>query len=215
MEYNSQRPRLIISEHGRIIQKMIDNACLIEDSERRNATAKDIITVLSQLNPQLRDQSDFKHKLWDYLFIASDFKLDVESPYPKPSRESLQTKPETLAYPSISMRYRHYGKIVEKMIGNAKKIEDPALKESMTSAIAHHLKKSYLAWNRDSVSDETIFKDLTELSSGALSLPEGTQLGAATEVLSANYSQNQGKKFNKNKQKQNKFKRKFGGSNSY
>jgi hypothetical protein len=215
MEYNSQRPRLAISEHGRIVQKMIDNACAIEDNERRNAAAKDIIAVLTQLNPQLRDQSDFKHKLWDYLFIASNFKLEVDSPFPKPTAEALRVKPENLSYPATSMRYRHYGKIVEKMIDNAKKIEDPALKESMTSAIAHHLKKSFLAWNRDSVADETIFKDLKELSEGALGLPEGTQLGAATEVLSANYSQNQGKKFNKNKQKPNKFKRKFGSSNSY
>jgi deoxyribodipyrimidine photo-lyase len=126
MEYNSQRPRLAISEHGRIVQKMIDNACAIEDNERRNAAAKDIIAVLTQLNPQLRDQSDFKHKLWDYLFIASNFKLEVDSPFPKPTAEALRVKPENLSYPATSMRYRHYGKIVEKMIDNAKKIEDPA-----------------------------------------------------------------------------------------
>jgi hypothetical protein len=145
----------------------------------------------------------------------SDFRLDVDSPYPIPSRESLATKPSKLQYPSNLIRYKHYGKIVENLIDNARKIEDPALKESMVSAIAHHLKKSYLAWNRDSVADDIIFKDLKDLSSGSLQMPDGTQLGAATEVLTANYSQSPGKKFNRNKQKQKSFKRKFGSSNSY
>lgn len=215
MEYNSQRPKLIISEYGRHIQKMIDNACALEDKERRNVAARAIISVMGQLNPQLRDQSDFRHKLWDHLFIMSDFRLDVDSPYPIPTRESLESKPSKLHYPSNHIKYRHYGKIVERMIENARKIEDPALKDSMVSAIAHHLKKSYLAWNRDSVADDIIFKDLKELSGGELSMPEGAQLGAATEVLTANYSQQQGKKFNRNKQKQKQFKRKFGSGNSY
>lgn len=215
MEYNSQRPKLIISEYGRHIQKMIDNACAIEDREQRNQAAKAIIAVMGQLNPHLRDQNDFRHKLWDHLFIMSDFRLDVDSPYPIPSRESLSTKPSKLQYPSNHIKYRHYGKIVEKLIDTARKIEEPELKGSMVSAIAHHLKKSYLAWNRDSVADDIIFKDLKELSAGALEMPEGTQLGAATEVLTANYSQGQGKKFNRNKQKQKPFKRKFGSSNSY
>ena len=215
MEYNSQRPKLIISEYGRHIQKMVDNACAIEDREQRNQAARAIIVVMGKLNPHLRDQSDFRHKLWDHLFIMSDFRLDVDSPYPIPSRESLATKPSKLQYPSNLIRYKHYGKIVENLIDNARKIEDPALKESMVSAIAHHLKKSYLAWNRDSVADDIIFKDLKDLSSGSLQMPDGTQLGAATEVLTANYSQSPGKKFNRNKQKQKSFKRKFGSSNSY
>jgi hypothetical protein len=203
MQYNSQRPKLIISEYGRHIQKMIDNACAIEDREQRNLAAKAIIAVMGQLNPHLRDQNDFRHKLWDHLFIMSDF------------RESLSTKPSSLQYPNNQIRYRHYGKIIEKMIDNAQKIEDPELKTSMVSAVAHHLKKSYLAWNRDSVADDIIFKDLKDLSAGTLEMPDGTQLGAATEVLTANYSQGQGKKFNRNKQKQKPFKRKFGTSNSY
>lgn len=215
MEYNSQRPKLIISEYGRHIQKMVDNACAIEDREQRNQAARAIIVVMGQLNPHLRDQSDFRHKLWDHLFIMSDFRLEVDSPYPIPSRESLATKPSRLQYPSNLIRYKHYGKIVENLIDNARKIEEPALKESMVSAIAHHLKKSYLAWNRDSVADDIIFKDLKDLSSGSLQMPDGTQLGAATEVLTANYSQSPGKKFNRNKQKQKPFKRKFGSSNSY
>jgi len=216
MIYNSQRPKLIISEYGRNIQRMIDEACAIEDREKRNRTARYIISVMGQLNPHLRDVSDFKHKLWDHLFIMSDFKLDVDSPYPIPSRESFDTKPEQLNYPNASIKYKHYGKIIEKIIDKAEKIEAGTTREAMISAVAHHLKKSYLAWNRDSVDDEIIFKDLKALSAGKLMLPEGVKLGAATEVVGAqNYSQQQGKKFNRNKPKQNKFKRKFGSSNSY
>ena len=216
LEYNSQRPRLIISEYGRNIQTMIDEAVKVEDSEQRNKMARYIISVMGQLNPHLRDVADFKHKLWDHLFIMSDFKLEVDSPYPIPSRESFDTKPEKLSYPHNHIKYRHYGKIVEKIIEKAKTIEDPTTKDAMTSAVAHHLKKSYLAWNRDSVDDSIIFNDLKTLSKGELQMAEGAKLGAATEVVSAqNYSQQQGKKFPKNKQKQNKFKRNFGSSKPY
>jgi hypothetical protein len=212
MEYNSQRPQLIISEYGRHIQKLIDQAVATENREERNQLARQIIAVMGQLNPQLRDQSDFRHKLWDHLFIMSDFKLDVDSPYPIPTRDSFNTRPERLKYPSNNIQYRHYGKVIENLIAKVEQMEEGPLKEQMVSAVAHHLKKSYLAWNRDSVADETIFKDLNLLSKGKLQLSEGTVLGAATEVLTANYSQQQGKKFGKGARKQGKFKRKFGGT---
>ena len=215
MEYNTAREEIELLEYGRHVQRIVERCITIEDPVRRNQMAREIIELMGQLNPSLRNVEDFRHKLWDHLFIMSDFRLEVDSPYPIPSRESLSTKPSKLQYPSSLIKYRHYGKIVEKLIDNARNIEEPELKGSMVSAIAHHLKKSYLAWNRDSVADDIIFKDLKELSAGTLEMPEGTQLGAATEVLTANYSQGQGKKFNRNKQKQKPFKRKFGSSNSY
>lgn len=215
MEYNSQRPQLIISEYGRHIQRMIDHTCEIADREERNKMARYIISVMGQLNPHLRDVSDFKHKLWDHLFIMSDFRLDVDSPYPIPSRESFQTKPDRIPYPNAKIRFRHYGKIIEKVIEESKNIEQGPIREALIGAIAYNLKKSYLTWNRDSVQDEQIFKDLSELSGGLLKPAEGTIMTVVAESVSQNYPQQQGKKFNRGRQKQKNFKRKFGGGTSF
>ena len=113
MIYNTQRPKLIIPEYGRNVQNMVDHAVSVEDREERNKVAHSIIDVMGNLNPHLRDVPDFKHKLWDHLFIMSDFKLDVDSPYPKPTPESFQEKPRRVTYPENGIRYRHYGRTIE------------------------------------------------------------------------------------------------------
>jgi hypothetical protein len=110
MEYNTSRDKLNISEYGRNIQKMIEFTMSVEDREKRNQLAKTIIAVMGQLNPHLRDVTDFKHKLWDHLFIMSDFKLDVDSPFPIPSPETLKNKPERIKYPSNHILFRYYGR---------------------------------------------------------------------------------------------------------
>lgn len=186
MEYNTTRTNLSISEYGRNIQKMINHVISIEDREIRTRLAKGIIAVMGQLNPQLRDQGDFRHKLWDHLFIMADFKLDVDSPYPIPSRESLQRKPEKISYPSKKILFKHYGRNIELIIKKAIETEDGPVKAALTLHIANHLKKSYLTWNRDSVSDEVIFEHLAMMSEGKLKLDENTRLNATHEILSRN-----------------------------
>src|SRR5688500_20127080 len=131
MEYNSSRPRLIIPEYGRSIQKMIYYAVSLEDREERNKIAKAIIGVMGQLNPHLRDVNDFKHKLWDHLFIISDFKLDVDSPYPIPSREILTSKPDRINYPTNDIRFKHYGKTIEMLIDKAQTLEEKKMKKEL------------------------------------------------------------------------------------
>jgi hypothetical protein len=188
---------------------MIDQTCEISEKEERNTMARYIISVMGQLNPHLRDVSDFKHKLWDHLFIMSNFRLDVDSPYPIPSRESFQTKPERIPYPNTNIRFRHYGKIIEKVIEEANKVEEGPVREALIGAIAYNLKKSYLTWNRDSVQDDQIFKDMNTLSGGLLQPAEGSNMIVVAEGIAQNNSQQQGKKFNKGRQKQKNFKRKF------
>jgi Domain of unknown function (DUF4290) len=176
MEYNTSLPHMIIPEYGRNIQKMIDFAISVEDREERNRVAQAIINVMGQLNPHLRDVTDFKHKLWDHIFVISDFKLDVDSPYPKPTRETFQTKPERVLYPSNDIRYKHYGKTVERIIEKAKEYAEGDEKNALTEQIANLMKRSYLTWNRDSVNDEVILKQLTELSKGQLKLADPSSL---------------------------------------
>jgi len=122
-DYNTRRPKMVIPEYGRNIQKMIDHAMTVENKEERNKIANAIISVMGQLNPHLRDIADFKHKLWDHLFIISDFKLDVDSPYPLPDREAIAKKPVKLAYPENNIKFKHYRKTIETLINQAILIE--------------------------------------------------------------------------------------------
>ncbi len=170
LEYNSERSKLIIPEYGRHIQKMVEHAVSIEDDKERNEVAKSIIAVMGNLNPHLRDVPDFQHKLWDQLFIISDFKLEVDSPYPKPSKEKLQESPSPLEYPQNHPKYRFYGNNIKRMIDEAKKWDEGDLKEALIFTIANHMKKCYLNWNKDTVEDKMIFDHLYELSDGAINL---------------------------------------------
>jgi len=176
-DYNTTRPSLLYSEYGRNIQNMVKYIKTLENKEERNKHAQAVIDLMGFLNPHLRDVADFKHKLWDHLFIIADFDLDVDSPYPIPSRESLDTKPERVPYPSNKIKYKHYGKTVELMIERAKEITDePERKSNMVASIANFMKMSYVTWNKDSVSDESIINDLKVLSQGQLVLDENVNL---------------------------------------
>ena len=144
---------------------------------------------------------DFKHKLWDHIFIISDFRLDVDSPYPKPEIEELTKKPEPLIYPNKKIRFNHYGSIIEDMIQEAIDFKDKEIKKKLTLSIANQMKKSYVNWNRDSVRDSLILKQLDILSGGKLTLDENTQLN---EVLVVNKSNTQRRKKHKNNRNQHR-----------
>lgn len=170
LEYNTERTKLIIPEYGRHIQKMVDYAIAIEDEAERNKVAKSIVAVMGNLNPHLRDVPDFQHMIWDQLFIISDFKLDVDSPFEKPSREELAARPEPLGYPQNFPKYRFYGNNIKRMIDVAIQWEEGEKKEGLLLTIANHMKKCFLNWNKDTVDDDVIFQHLFELSDGKIDL---------------------------------------------
>ncbi|GGD29782.1 DUF4290 domain-containing protein [Flavobacterium orientale] len=175
LEYNAERTHLMIPEYGRHLQKLIDQASQIEDREQRNKAARYIIKVMGGLNPHLRDVPDFQHKLWDQLFIMSGFKLEVDSPYPIPTREVINLKPERLDYPQKNPKYRFYGNNIKYMIDVANSWEDGDLKSALIKVIANHMKKSYLSWNKDTVEDTAIFDHLVELSGGKINLHHSSE----------------------------------------
>ena len=170
IEYNTEREHLIIPEYGRHVQKMVNYAKSRETREERNKVAKAIISVMGNLQPHLRDVPDFQHKLWDQLFIMSNFELDADSPYEKPSKDLLEERPENLPYPQNFPKYRFYGNNIKTMIDVANTWEDGELKEALTYTIANHMKKCFLNWNKDTVEDEVIFQHLFELSNGEINL---------------------------------------------
>jgi hypothetical protein len=196
IEYNTERPKLIIPEYGRHIQKMVDHAVAAETKEERNKLAKSIIAVMGNLNPHLRDIPDFQPMLWDQLFIISDFKLDVESPYPIPTREELAERPEPLKYPQNYPKYRFYGNNIKRMIDVAVSWEEGDKKEGLVLTIANHMKKCFLNWNKDTVEDDVIFNHLYELSEGKINLKNSDEdLSNAHDLLKTK------KRFNTNTKK--------------
>ena len=184
LSYNSSQPHLVLPEYGRNIQKMVDFAMTVKNKDERNKVAQAIIAVMGQLNPHLRDVVDFKHKLWDHIFIISDFKLDVDSPYPLPTRKTFETKPDILKYPTGKIKYKHYGKTVEAIIEKAKTYKVGEEKTYLVEVVANMMKRMYLNWNRDSVNDEVIIKHLAELSDGKLKLEDVSKLSHTSELLS-------------------------------
>jgi len=184
LEYNTEREHLIIPEYGRHMQKMINYAKSRETKEERDKLAKAIIAVMGNLQPHLRDVPDFQHKLWDQLFIMSNFELDADSPYPKPSKEFLSEHPEPLKYPQNFPKYRFYGNNIKTMIDVANTWEDGELKDALIFTIANHMKKCFLNWNKDTVEDDVIFQHLYELSNGKINLKNADEdLSDATSLM--------------------------------
>lgn len=169
MEYNTQKEKLILPDYGRNIQNMVDHCMTIEDREERKKCANSVVEIMGNMFPHLRDVNDFKHILWDHIAIMSDFKLDIDYPYEIITKEELYTAPEKLEYSRPTMRYRHYGKLLEKMIAIAAEMEDGDEKNQLISQITAQMKKSYIEWNKEA-DDEKILEDLYELSQGKIKL---------------------------------------------
>jgi hypothetical protein len=182
-DYNTARKKLILPEYGRNIQKMVNHIKTIEDREERNNAARTVIAVMGNLNPHLRDVNDFKHKLWDHLAIISNFELDIDSPYDWPEEEELKQKPNNVPYNQHPIRYKHYGRSIVLMIEKAVALEEGEEKADLIRMIAYHMKKSYLTWNREAVSDEEILMDLKTLSGGKLEISEDLKLPETKEIL--------------------------------
>jgi hypothetical protein len=194
MEYNTTREHLTLPEYGRNVQKMIQHAMTVEDRTERNNAAEEIIRVMGQLNPQLRDISEYNHILWDHLFIMSKFELDVDSPYPKPDAESGKRPPDRIAYPDGKMKYKHYGKNIPAYIASAIAMEDGEEKKELVRSIANMMKRAYLNWNRDSVNDEVIVEQLKSMSDGKLVPDAEFEFESTRSIMGSGFKQNTNKK---------------------
>lgn len=183
MQYNTARNHLILPEYGRNVQKMVEHASNIKDKSERDKCVKSIIDFMGQMNPQLRDIKEFTHKLWDHLFIMSQFQLEATSPYPMPEIEKLKERPQKMPYPKNKIKFPFYGAALENMINYAVKQEDNREKEIMTGMIANHMKKSYLLFNKHSVSNDTIILHLKQLSNNTLKLPSDFEFIRSSSVI--------------------------------
>jgi hypothetical protein len=168
MEYNTTRNYLIMREYGRHIQKMIEYLVAIEDPEIRQRNAQSVIELMGFLNPHLKNVEDFRHKLWDHLFLISDFKLEVKSPYPIPTRETLKAKPDALGYPKRYPKFSHLGKNLELIINKALSEENQEKRNGFANSIAYYMKLAYNNWHKETVHDDAIQSELTNITGGQL-----------------------------------------------
>ncbi|MDE7396224.1 MAG: DUF4290 domain-containing protein [Muribaculum sp.] len=170
LTYNTQQKKILLPEYGRNIQSMVEHCLTIEDREERTRCAYSIVASMGNLFPQLRDNPEYKHKLWDHLAIMSDFSLDIDYPYDVVQKETLDIKPEVILYPQQPIRWRHYGACIEHMIGRAVEMPESPERDALVLMLANHMKKVILNVNPEGVDDERIFKDLAAYSHGAIRL---------------------------------------------
>lgn len=170
MEYNTSQPPLILREYGRNVQKLVEYLRSIEDKEKRNQSAETLIELMKQVTPTIKETPETSQKLWDDLFILSDFDLDIESPYPRPEPEVLTKKPKRLDYSSHNIRYKHYGKNIELLIKEAIKKEDPQEREEAIIYIGKLMKSFYSSWNKEVIDDSVILENIKSISGGELDI---------------------------------------------
>ena len=184
MQYNTEKEKILLNEYGRNIQKLVDHAKTIKDDHVRNIAARQIITAMKILNPKIHTILDYEQILWTHLAMMANFELDVEFPFPILQKEVLEKKPSRIEYFSTPIKYRHFGRTIEKLIAKVSEFEDGELKEQFVKVITNHMKKTYLTWNKEVVQDEVIFESLEKLSDGKLKPKDGYRLPRAYEIIS-------------------------------
>jgi len=180
MDYNTQREKLEMPEYGRYIQQMIEQVKVIPDREKRNVQMQAVINAMAVLNPQPKDVADARRKYWDQAFQIAGYDLDVDSPYPVPSKSDYDASPQQIKLETTPLKAAHYGRNIQNMIDEIAARPDGEIKDQMIKAMASYMRQQYLIWNKDTVSEETIFSDIAKLSEGRLIVPENIHLDAVS-----------------------------------
>ncbi|MCQ2153504.1 MAG: DUF4290 domain-containing protein [Bacteroidales bacterium] len=176
LPYNTERQKLVMPEYGRGVLLMVQHLKNIGDRAERSEQARAVVRTMELLNPQVRQQENYEQKLWDHLFIISGFDLDIDAPYPRPEPSSFDAKPMPIPMKGSRIRAYHYGRNIEKVLDLIGEQQDGEVKNELIKALATYMRQQYLIWNKDSVSDETIFADIEKLSEGKVKVPEGIEL---------------------------------------
>lgn len=186
LEYNTHRGKLTLPEYGRGVQSMIDHVKTIQDRKTRSEQAQAVVKVMSILNPAVHSQENWEHTLWDHLYIMADYDLDIDAPFPMPQKKELEAAPAMVPIQKQPIKATHYGRNIESIIKLIEEKEEGEIKTAMILDLAIYMRTQYLIWNKDSVSDETIFNDIVKLSNGKIVIPEGLQLGEVSRQTNYN-----------------------------
>ena len=170
MEYNTTRTDLILREYGRNFHKLVDHINGVKEKEKRNELSKTLVDMMKVTHPSLGDQSELEAKLWDDLYIMSEYSLDIDSPYPKPAKKLKSDASDRLHYPKSKIRYRHYGKKIELLIEEACKLKKEEDREAAVIHIGKIMKSFFGMWNKESIDNKVIVENIKELSNNKLTI---------------------------------------------
>ena len=184
LDYNTQREKLLMPEYGRSVLKMVESLREIPDKAKRTEQARAIIKSMEILNPAVHQQENFQQKLWDHLYMIAGYDLDIDSPYPAPVPEMMESKPLTIPFKDKPIKATHYGRNIESIIDLIATEPEGEVKTAMIRSLATYMRQQYLIWNKDSVEDETIFKDIEKLSDYRIKVPEGLSLSKISKEAS-------------------------------
>ena len=179
--YNTEREKLRMPEYGRNVLEMIERLKTIRDRDKRSEQARAVIKSMEVLNPQVHQQENYEQKLWDHLFIMAGLDLDIDAPYPAPTQADLETKPMPIPLKDKPIKATHYGRNIESIIDLIASEPDGENKTNMIRSLAIYMRQQYLIWNKDSVADYTIFKDIEKLSDYRITVPKGLTLDPVQE----------------------------------
>ncbi len=169
-EYNTKREAIILKEYGRNVQKLVNYIRTIPEKDKRTKMATTLIELIKQLAPVVKEAHENPQRMWDDLYIIADFNLDIDNPFTTPDRTILFKKPRKMEYPQNEVRFKHYGKNIERLVAEAIKKEDPQEREEATIYLGKLMKTFYSNWNKETLDDSVIVKDIALLSKGKLTL---------------------------------------------
>ena len=211
LQYNTEREPLAMPEYGRSVLAMAEYLQTIPDREKRSEQARAVVKTMEILNPQVRQQENWEHKLWDHLYMIAGYNLDIDSPWPAPVREEMETKPVPLPMKGSPIKAMHYGRNIERIIELICEQPEGETKTALIRNLAIYMRTQYLIWNKDSVADETIFADIEKLSNGRIVVPEGIELGKVSQdAVFARPGQGQGQQGGGKKNRNRKYRKNKG-----
>ena len=182
--YNTEREKLRMPEYGRNVLEMVGRLREIEDRDKRSEQARAVVKVMEILNPQVHQQENYEQKLWDHLYLMAGLDLDIDSPYPAPVVEDLQSRPQVIPLKNKPVKATHYGRNIESIIDLIASEPEGDVKTAMIRSLAIYMRQQYLIWNKDSVADQTIFNDIEKLSDYRIKVPEGISLAKIADSAS-------------------------------
>ena len=173
LDYNTQREKLLMPEYGREIQKMVDFAVSLPSREERLKCAKSIVRMMLTKVPQIRENVNYEQTLWDHLYLMSDKQLDIDWPFDVSGAEKIHSKPQPIPLPQNRIKLRHYGRLVEELLGKIKEMPAGEERDELVRQTANQMKRDLLTWGHGSADDEKVADDLARLTDGAIQLDLG------------------------------------------
>lgn len=171
LTYSNQLKRLVLPEYGRNIQNMVDHCLTVENRDERTRCAYAVVDAMHTLFPSTGDPEEHRRKLWDHVWIMSDYRLDVDYPYEHVDPEVFSDRPDAVEpMRPGSMPFRHYGRLIPQLIDAAASMEEGEERDALILMIGNQMKKTLLASTIDNADDQRVFADMRHMSHGAITV---------------------------------------------